>query len=73
MTLVVLVMAGMDEHIARFNALYDAVPPLDVPLVIIGGGRVGQATGAALASRGVDYRIIEKLGEKHYLAQQLGT
>lgn len=56
----VLVMAGMDEHIARFNALYDAVPPLDVPLLIIGGGRVGQATGAALAARGVDYRIIEK-------------
>src|SRR5690606_38767305 len=56
----VLVMAGMDEHIARFNALYDAVPPLDVPLLIIGGGRVGQATGAALAARGVDYRIVEK-------------
>lgn len=56
----VLVMAGMDEHISRFNALYDSMPPLDVPLVIIGGGRVGQATGAALGARGVDYRIIEK-------------
>jgi Trk K+ transport system NAD-binding subunit len=56
----VLVMAGLDEHITRFNALYDAVPPLDVPLLIIGGGRVGQATGDALEARGVDYRIIEK-------------
>lgn len=56
----VLVLAGMDENIARFNTLYDVIPPLDVPLLILGGGRVGQATGTALTARDIDYRIVEK-------------
>ncbi|MDX5477422.1 MAG: TrkA family potassium uptake protein, partial [Cyclobacteriaceae bacterium] len=30
------------------------------PIVILGGGRVGRATGRALEARGIDYRIVEK-------------
>jgi Trk K+ transport system NAD-binding subunit len=34
------------------------------PVVIIGGGRVGRATGRALEQRNVDYRIVEFLPER---------
>src|SRR5690606_16460253 len=32
----------------------------EAPVVILGGGRVGRAAALALASRGIDYRIVEK-------------
>jgi len=41
-----------DEHFAIYNNSVN-------PVVILGGGRVGQATARALEARGVDYRIIE--------------
>ncbi len=60
----VLVMAGSAEQIARFNQLFCAEEPNDAPVVIIGGGRVGRATGEALAAQGLDYRIVELLPER---------
>src|SRR5690606_37373781 len=36
----------------------------DAPILIIGGGRVGKATGKALAARGLDYRIVERIPER---------
>jgi len=60
----VLVMAGSAEQITRFNQLFCAEEPSDVPVVIIGGGRVGRATGDALAAQGLDYRIIELLPDR---------
>ena len=60
----VLVMAGTDENINQFNEqFHDAVLP-DAPVIIIGGGRVGKATGRALAARGIDYRIVEKEADR---------
>ena len=34
------------------------------PVVILGGGRVGRATGRALKERGLDYRIVEQSLER---------
>ena len=33
-------------------------------VVILGGGRVGRAAGAALAEAGIEYRIVDKLAER---------
>ncbi|KEO75715.1 potassium channel family protein [Anditalea andensis] len=56
----VLVLAGSSEQIEMYNQTYRLPSTSDAPIVIIGGGRVGRATGKALIERGVDYRIIEK-------------
>lgn len=55
----VLVLAGSREQLGRFNERYPQPQVSDKPVVIIGGGRVGQATGRALAEMGIDYRIVE--------------
>ncbi|HLU08390.1 MAG TPA: NAD-binding protein [Oceanobacillus sp.] len=60
----VLVMAGTEEQIARYNELYRKPNTSDAPILIIGGGRVGKATGKALAARGLDYRIVERIPER---------
>lgn len=56
----VLVLAGSEEQIEMYNNTYKLPTIINSPIVIIGGGRVGRATGKALADRGLDYRIIEK-------------
>lgn len=56
----VLVLAGSRDQLARYDARF-VIP--DAPAghtIIIGGGRVGRATAAALAAEGRDYRLIEK-------------
>ncbi len=68
----VLVMAGSSEQFRRYDELFCIYHLLDTPVVIIGGGRVGRATGRALANRNMDYRIIEQLPERvrdatHYI------
>lgn len=60
----VLLLAGSREQLDRFNALYAVETGRTVPVVIVGGGRVGRATGRALERLGIDYRIIEKLPER---------
>lgn len=62
----VLVMAGsraqLNEFDQRYRAATDTVSTS--PVIIIGGGRVGRSTGAALERRGIDYRIVEQLPER---------
>ena len=60
----VLVLAGSEQQIEQYNALFCMEPPNNEPVVIIGGGRVGRAAGRALAARGMDYRIVELLSER---------
>lgn len=60
----VLVLAGSQECIDRYNQLYYHETEKDVPVIVIGGGRVGRATGRALARRGLDYRIVEQQPER---------
>lgn len=57
----VLVLAGTEAQIKAYNRRYCVKQPKAAPLVILGGGRVGRATGKGLAARGLDYRIVEKL------------
>lgn len=56
----VLVLAGLPSEIARYNEFFHEQQVDEHPVVIIGGGRVGRATGKALLERGLDYRIVEK-------------
>ncbi|PJF29745.1 MAG: potassium transporter TrkA [Phototrophicales bacterium] len=61
----ILIMAGKRDHITRYNALYHQdLPESIAPVIIIGGGRVGRAVARNLATRGMDYRIIEKAPER---------
>jgi Trk K+ transport system NAD-binding subunit len=56
----VLVMAGSEAHMERFAELTTIYNISHAPVLIIGGGRVGQAAARALEERDVPYRIIEK-------------
>ena len=59
----VLVLAGSKEHMFRYDEFFMIYNVSVEPVVILGGGRVGQATARALARRNVDYRIVEPLAE----------
>lgn len=59
----VLVLAGTADQLERYDHL--ALPgdrdlPQSGPVLVLGGGRVGQAVAATLAQRGLDYRVVEK-------------
>ena len=62
----VLVMAGSPTQIRQFDQRCRDDKPItsSAPVVIIGGGRVGRATAAALRRRNIDYRIVEQLPER---------
>ena len=56
----VMVLAGTREQLYAYDELFVIYNVSGAPVVILGGGRVGLATGRALAEREIDYRIIEK-------------
>ena len=56
----VLVLAGSEEQLARFTELTAIYNLPDVPVLILGGGRVGRAAARSLAERGISYRIVEQ-------------
>jgi Trk K+ transport system NAD-binding subunit len=56
----VLVLAGTREQLYRYDELFVIYNVATAPVLILGGGRVGQSTGRALAEREIDYRIVEK-------------
>jgi Trk K+ transport system NAD-binding subunit len=56
----VLILAGTEDQVTAFTELTAIYRPADAPVVILGGGRVGQAVAAAFRERGVDYRIVEQ-------------
>jgi Trk K+ transport system NAD-binding subunit len=60
----VLVMAGSAAQFHQYNELFCIYHQAMAPVVIIGGGRVGRATGQALAERNLDFRMIERLPER---------
>jgi threonine dehydrogenase-like Zn-dependent dehydrogenase len=59
-------MAGSRQQLKEFDANFqaEAVQPPSNPVIIIGGGRVGRASAAALKRRGLEYRVVEKLEER---------
>ena len=60
----VLLLAGSAEQLAAYDDAYGVPLPVRDPIVIIGGGRVGRATGGALRESGLPYRIVERQAER---------
>lgn len=60
----VLLLAGSETQIAKFNELFCIYHVEGAPVVILGGGRVGRAAGRHLAERQIDYRIVESRPER---------
>jgi voltage-gated potassium channel len=56
----VLILAGTEPDLERYNDLFCRGEITQARAVIIGGGRVGRSVGKALAAKGLDYRIVEK-------------
>ncbi len=56
----VLVLAGSEAQVKKYNATFHVEREIKAPVLILGGGRVGRATGRALEARNLDYRIVEK-------------
>jgi Trk K+ transport system NAD-binding subunit len=59
----VLVLAGTEAQLDRFDqsiGFSEHQNPKKGPVVVLGGGRVGQSVAAALEARRIDYRVVEK-------------
>ncbi|MEZ6152920.1 MAG: NAD-binding protein [Pirellulaceae bacterium] len=56
----VLVLAGTRSQLDEYDSLFCIYHANDVPIVILGLGRVGAATARALDQQAVAYRIVEK-------------
>ena len=56
----ILLLAGSEEHFRRYDEFVSSFRTFAVPVVILGGGRVGQAAAETLEELGVDYRVVEK-------------
>ena len=57
----ILLLAATPEQLAAFDAEYTVDPADTHHAVIVGGGRVGRAIGAAFDSQGVSFAIVEQL------------
>jgi Trk K+ transport system NAD-binding subunit len=60
----VLVLAGNMEQVQRYDAMFCIYHVARGRVVIIGSGRVGRATARALAARGVDCCLVDKIPER---------
>lgn len=59
----VLLLAGTETQLDRFDLTIGGSAeenPSKGPVVVLGGGRVGQAVARTLQDRGIDYRVVEK-------------
>jgi Trk K+ transport system NAD-binding subunit len=59
----VLVLAGTQAQLDRFDQSISGnadEKPHNGTVVVLGGGRVGQAVADALETRGIEYRVVEK-------------
>jgi voltage-gated potassium channel len=68
----ILVIAGLQSHIDRYNELFCIYNISSAPILIMGGGSVGSSLGQVLKEREIDFRIIEKsraliLNDKQYI------
>ena len=55
-----LLLSGSEEHFRRYDEFVGSVRTYEDPVVILGGGRVGQAAAETLEELGIDYRVVEK-------------
>lgn len=59
-----LILAGTADQLAAYDACYSSNSTAPNRAVIIGGGRVGRAVGAAFAEEGIEFVIVEQLPER---------
>lgn len=69
----VLVMAGSEKNLKRFDAAYPAKQIKAAPVVILGAGRVGKACAEALDMRKIDYRVVESSPNRFIDSKRLIT
>jgi Trk K+ transport system NAD-binding subunit len=55
-----LLLSGSEDHFRRYDEFVGSVRTYQDPVVILGGGRVGQAAANTLEELGIDYRVVEK-------------
>jgi voltage-gated potassium channel len=65
----ILLLAGEEQGLADYDAAYSEDPagetdPIEGPVVILGGGRVGRATASNLQDQGIACRVVERLEER---------
>ncbi|CAN5517720.1 potassium channel protein [soil metagenome] len=60
----VLILAGTDAQLEAYDRLHGTTLPIDRPVVILGGGRVGRAAAAALQQRGISSTIVEQQADR---------
>jgi voltage-gated potassium channel len=56
----VLVLAGSQEQVDRYNELFCIYNLGSAPLLILGGGNVGRVVAQAFTARGLDYLVIDR-------------
>ncbi|WP_319541502.1 NAD-binding protein [uncultured Pseudodesulfovibrio sp.] len=56
----IMIMAGTEEQLKAYDEFVGEAPPMDAPVLILGGGRVGQSAARVLKQRNIDYMIVEK-------------
>lgn len=56
----VVVVVGTDEQIAKIEDVCVDAEPTDIPVLLIGGGRVGQAAARALKEQGLFVHVLER-------------
>ncbi|TWU25244.1 Voltage-gated potassium channel Kch [Novipirellula galeiformis] len=62
----VLVLAGTRDQLDEYDSLFCIYHASEVPVVILGFGRVGAATARALDQQSIEYRVVEKRSrQKH--------
>ena len=56
----VLVLAGSEAQLAAYDAFIGERKTTQAPVLILGGGRVGEAAARALREENIPYRVVEK-------------
>ncbi len=56
----ILLLAGSKEHFRQYDEFIGKHRTFAAPVVILGGGRVGQAAAETLSERGIDFKLVEK-------------
>ncbi len=56
----ILLLAGSNEHFRKYDDFVGSSRAYKAPVVILGGGRVGEAAAETLEEIGIDYRVVEK-------------
>ena len=56
----VLLLAGSAEQLKKYDEHFGQYQKSQAPVLVLGGGRVGQAAAEVLEEKGIDFRIIEK-------------